>query len=84
MQEQAGLIKNAILVLIRFSGSVQQQMIGLCGAGLRTDLVQHAQNVLLTFRSDYVLCLAEGVDVKPHFKAVEQQQKKPTEPKAEA
>lgn len=51
-------------------------MIGLCGAGLRTDLVQHAENVLLTFHSDHVLRLAEGVDVEPHFKATEQQQKK--------
>lgn len=72
MQETTGRIKNAILVLMRFSRACKQ-MIGLCGTGLRTDLVQHAQNVLLTFCSHHVLCLAEGVDVKPHFKATEQQ-----------
>lgn len=63
---------------------MQQQVIGSCGAGLRTDLVQHAENVLLTLRSDHVLRLAEGVDVEPHFKATEQQKKTKREPKAEA
>lgn len=57
---------------MRFSLSLKQQMFVWCGAGLRSDLVQHAQNVLLTFCSHHVLCLTEGVDVKPQFKATEQ------------
>lgn len=55
-----------------FSMSMKQQMIVLCGTGPRTDLVQHAQNVLLTFCSHHVLCLTDGVDVEPQFKATEQ------------
>lgn len=74
--------QHVILALMRFSMSVKQQMIILCGAGLRTDLVQHAQNVLLTFCSHHVLCLTDGVDVKPQLKATEQSQQAEQEAKA--
>lgn len=44
----------------------------MTGDDPRTDLVQHAQNVALTFCSHHVLRLADGVDVKPQFKATAQ------------
>lgn len=37
----------------------------------RTDLVQHAQDVLLALSSHHRLCLTDGVDVKPRLKATQ-------------
>lgn len=40
---------------------------------LRTDLVQHAQDVLLALRHQHVITVTEGADVEPGLEAESEQ-----------